>query len=165
MMSPRSTRSKSPAHIMAGSVASATNRERVAREIRLLLVDDHALVRRAFRRVIEDEPHIAVVGEAGGGARALKMARQLKPSVVLMDCALPGMNGLLAARQIIKFCPKTAVLMCSMHSAESWVRRAIDTGARGYILKSAKDSDLVSAIQRVAGGALGFPRHLLATED
>src|ERR1700677_953292 len=116
-MGPRSTRNKSAAHNKAGSAASASNRKRAARKIRLLLVDDHALVRRAFRRVIEDDPDITVVGEAGDGAQAIKMARQLKPSVVLMDCALPGLNGLLAARQIVKFRPQNAGLMCSMHSA------------------------------------------------
>ena len=164
-MGPRSARNKSAALNKAGSAASASNRKRAARKIRLLLVDDHALVRRAFRRVIEDDPDITVVGEAGDGAQAIKMARQLKPSVVLMDCALPGLNGLLAARQIVKFRPKTAVLMCSMHSAESWVRRAIDAGARGYILKSAKDSELVSAIQRVAAGELVFAWHLLGLDE
>jgi two-component system response regulator NreC len=124
--------------------------------IRVLLVDDHALVRRAFRRVIEDDPAISVVGEAGDGAQAVQMARDLQPAVVLMDCFLPGMNGLLAAGQITKLLPHTAVLMCSMHSEEIWVRRAIEAGARGYILKSSADFELAPAIKRVAAGERVF---------
>jgi two-component system response regulator NreC len=128
----------------------------IKKSIRVLLVDDHALVRRAFRRVIEDDPAITVVGEAGDGAEAVRMARELQPAVVLMDCFLPGMNGLLAAGQIIKLLPHTAVLMCSMHSEEIWVRRAIEAGACGYILKSSADFELAPAIKRVAAGERVF---------
>jgi DNA-binding NarL/FixJ family response regulator len=124
--------------------------------IRVLLVDDHALVRRAFRHVIEDDPAITVVGEAGDGAQAVQMARDLRPTVVLMDCFLPGISGLLAAGQIIKLLPHTAVLMCSMHSEEIWVRRAIEAGARGYIFKSTADFELAPAIKRVAAGERVF---------
>jgi DNA-binding NarL/FixJ family response regulator len=128
----------------------------ITKTIRVLLVDDHALVRRAFRRVIEDDSAITVVGEAGDGAEAVQMARKLLPAVVLMDCFLPGMNGLLAAGQIMKLLPQTAVLMCSIHAEEIWVRRAIEAGARGYILKSTVDFDLASAIKRVAAGERVF---------
>jgi two-component system, NarL family, response regulator NreC len=140
-------------------------RERMTRKtIRVLLVDDHALVRRAFRRVIEDDPAITVVGEAGDGAEAVKMARELLPAVVLMDCFLPGVNGLLAAAQITKLLPHTAVLMCSMHAEESWVRRSIEAGARGYILKSTADFELAPAIKRVAAGERLFAPSL-ANQD
>jgi len=146
-------------------VISKRSREPVNRKtIRVLLVDDHALVRRAFRRVIEDDPAITVVGEAGDGAEAVKMARELHPAVVLMDCFLPGMNGLLAAGQITKLLPHTAVLMCSMHAEEIWVRRAIEAGARGYILKSTADLELASAIKRVATGERVFAASL-ANQD
>jgi DNA-binding NarL/FixJ family response regulator len=141
----------------APDATSQHGREPVLRKkIRVLLVDDHALVRRAFRRVIEDDPGIIVVGEAGDGAQAVQMARELQPSVVLMDCFLPGMDGLLAAEEIAKLVPHAAVLMCSMHSEEMWVRRAIEVGARGYILKSSVDFELGPAIKRVAAGERVF---------
>lgn len=126
------------------------------RKIKVLIVDDHALVRRGFRLIIEDETAITVVGETGDGALAVQMARDLKPAVVLMDCSLPGMDGVVAAREIIGSCPHTAVLICSMHSEHTWVRRAIQAGVRGYIFKSAVDFELVTAIKRVAAGEFVF---------
>jgi DNA-binding NarL/FixJ family response regulator len=129
---------------------------RVKKSVTVLLVDDHILVRRGFRRVIEDESGITVVGEVGDAAQAVEMARKLNPAVVLMDCSLVGMDGVLAAREIVKSCPGTAVLMCSMHSEATWVRRAVEAGARGYIPKSATGCDLGSAIRRVAAGELVF---------
>jgi len=124
--------------------------------ITVLLVDDHSVVRRGFRRVIEDEDGIVVVGETGDGDRAIEMACQLNPTVVLMDCSLPGTNGLAAAKEIVKLRPKTAVLMCSMHAEELWVRRAMEAGARGYVFKSATDLDLPAAIRQVAKGEMVF---------
>lgn len=126
------------------------------KKITVLLVDDHALVRCGFRRIIEDEASLTVVGEAGDGALAIAMARKLAPRVVLMDYSLPGINGLLAAREIIQSCPETAVLMLSMHSGDAWVRQVKAAGVRGYLLKSAKDCGLASAIKRVAAGELVF---------
>jgi DNA-binding NarL/FixJ family response regulator len=123
-------------------------------KISVLLVDDHALVRRGFRRLLEDAPDIRVAGEASDGAEAVKLARELRPNVVLMDCALPGVNGLTAAREIVESLPETFVLMLSMHSEDTWVRKALDTGARGYILKSANDLNLVAAVRRVAAGEM-----------
>jgi DNA-binding NarL/FixJ family response regulator len=120
--------------------------------ITVLLVDDHVLVRRGFRRILDDEAHIAVVGEAGDGAEAVRMAIALKPRIVLMDCAMPVMDGLTATREIVKACPRTLVVILSMHSEETWVRQAVEVGARGFILKSAMDLDLGLAIERVAAG-------------
>jgi DNA-binding NarL/FixJ family response regulator len=125
-------------------------------KITVLLVDDHSLVRRGFRRMLEDEPDMAVVGEAGDGAEAVKLALQFKPQVVVMDCALPTVNGLDATRQILKSLPATAVLMLSMHSESTWVRQAIEAGAKGYILKNVIDLDLGPAVRRVAGGQTMF---------
>jgi DNA-binding NarL/FixJ family response regulator len=122
------------------------------RHISVLLVDDHSLVRRGFRRMLEDEPDIRVVGEASDGEEALKVARSLKPQVVVMDCALPGINGLQATRKILEALPETLVLMLSMHTEETWVRQALDAGARGYVLKNAMDLELSSAIRRIVNG-------------
>jgi DNA-binding NarL/FixJ family response regulator len=122
-------------------------------KISVLLVDDHRLVRRGFRRLLEDDPAINVVGEAGDGDEAVRLARSLQPNVIVMDCALPGnTNGLHAARAIHKADPDIAVLMLSMHSEDTWVRQAMEAGARGYILKSAMDLDLAAAVKRVAKG-------------
>jgi DNA-binding NarL/FixJ family response regulator len=126
------------------------------KKITVLLVDDHSLVRRGFRRMLEDEPDMEVIGEAGDGEESVKLAKQLQPQVVVMDCALPGMNGLQATRQIIEGSPDTAVLMLSMHSESTWVRQAIEAGAKGYVLKNALDLELSTAIRKVAAGESVF---------
>jgi DNA-binding NarL/FixJ family response regulator len=128
----------------------------MAKKITVLLVDDHSLVRRGFRRMLEDEPDMEVVGEAGDGEQAIKLARELHPRVVVMDCALPGTNGLQATRQIIGDLPETAVLMLSMHTESTWVRQAIEAGAKGYVLKNAMDLELGPAIRKVASGDTVF---------
>jgi DNA-binding NarL/FixJ family response regulator len=122
------------------------------KKITVLLVDDHSLVRRGFRRMLEDESDMEVVGEAGTGEESIKLAKQFHPQVVVMDCALPGMNGLDATRKIIEDLPDTAVLMLSMHTESTWVRQAIAAGARGYVLKNALDLELGAAIRKVAAG-------------
>jgi DNA-binding NarL/FixJ family response regulator len=124
----------------------------VSDRITVLLADDHSLVRRGFRRLLEDDPSITVVGEASDGSEAVELAIQLRPRVVVMDCAMPKRIGLEAMRQILAEAPDTAVLMLSMHSEETLVRQALAAGARGYILKSAIDLDLVAAVKRVAAG-------------
>jgi DNA-binding NarL/FixJ family response regulator len=120
--------------------------------ISVLLVDDHALVRRGFRRMLEDDPGIRVVGEASDGHDAVEAAANLRPSVVVMDFALPSMNGAVATRQILKANPETAVLILSMHSEPAYVHTCLEAGARGYLLKNAMDLELVAAVKRVAGG-------------
>jgi DNA-binding NarL/FixJ family response regulator len=126
------------------------------KKITVLLVDDHSLVRRGFRRMLEDESDMEVVGEAGTGEESIKIAKKLHPQVVVMDCALPGMNGLQATRQIMEDTPDTAVLMLSMHSENTWVRQAIEAGAKGYVLKNAMDLELGAAIRKVAAGETVF---------
>ena len=126
------------------------------KKITVLLVDDHSLVRRGFRRMLEDEHDMDVVGEAGNGEDAIKLAKQLHPQVVVMDCALPGMNGLEATRRIIHDAPESSVLMLSMHTESTWVRQAIEAGAKGYILKDAIDLELGAAIRKVAAGETVF---------
>jgi DNA-binding NarL/FixJ family response regulator len=120
--------------------------------ITVLLADDHTLVRRGFRRMLEDDAEIQVVGEAGDGEEAIRLAAKLRPRVVVMDCAMPVTSGLVATRAILHEHPDVAVLILSMHSEETLVRQALEAGARGYILKSALDLDLAAAIRRVAAG-------------
>ena len=124
----------------------------MANKISVLLVDDHGLVRRGFRRLLEDETDITVVGEAGDGSEAVRLTKQLKPTVVVMDCAMPGTSGLVATRKILETMPEQAILMLSMHSEETLVRQALEAGARGYVLKNAVDLELAAAIRKVAEG-------------
>ena len=121
-------------------------------KITVLLVDDHHLVRRGFRRMLEDEDDIVVVGEAGYGQEAIEKARELAPDVIVMDFALPGMNGAAAARQILKSAPRIGILMLSMHSEPNYVRTCMDAGARGYLLKNAVDLELIAAVRTIAAG-------------
>jgi DNA-binding NarL/FixJ family response regulator len=126
----------------------------MADKLTVLLVDDHALVRKGFRRMLEDDATISVVAEASGGEEAVRLALELRPKVVVMDCALPGMSGIDATRRIRAKMPDATVLMLSMHSEDTLVRQALEAGARGYILKNALELDLASAIKRVAEGHL-----------
>jgi DNA-binding NarL/FixJ family response regulator len=121
-------------------------------KLTVMLVDDHSLVRQGFRRMLEDDPGIAVVGEASDGEEAVQLAHKLRPKVIVMDCSLPGTSGLDATRRILESSPQTAILMLSMHSEDTLVRQALEVGARGYVLKNAVDLDLASAIKRVAAG-------------
>src|SRR5271163_2808263 len=111
-------------------------------KLKVLLVDDHALVRRGFRRMLEDEPTIQVVGEASDGMEAVESAERLEP------------NGIEASRRILAKKPEIKILMLSMHSEDTLIRQALDAGAKGYVLKNAMDLDLVSAIKKVAEGKL-----------
>lgn len=121
-------------------------------KISVLLVDDHALVRRGLRLILEDADDVAVVGEAGDGAAAVQLARELNPAVIVMDCAMPGMSGLAATRKILQESAEARILMLSMHSEDTLVRQALEAGARGYVLKNAVDLDLVAAVRKVAAG-------------
>jgi len=120
--------------------------------ISVVLVDDHTLVRRGFRRLLEDDAGILVVGEAGDGHEALELVTSLKPQVVVMDFALPSMNGAVATRRIRDLSPSTAVLILSMHEEATYVRTCLEAGARGYLLKNAMDLELVSAVKKAAAG-------------
>jgi DNA-binding NarL/FixJ family response regulator len=120
--------------------------------ITVLLVDDHSLVRRGFRRMLEDDPGIRVVAEASDGHLAVEAAEKFHPNVAVMDFALPSMNGAVATRHILKTSPETAVLILSMHEELSYVRTCMDAGAKGYLLKNAMDLELVDAVKQVAAG-------------
>jgi DNA-binding NarL/FixJ family response regulator len=133
-------------------------------KITVLLVDDHALVRRGFRRILDDDETLEVVGEASNGAEAVRLAEQLHPQVIVMDCQLPELNGVAATRIILRSRPETAILMLSMHSEDTLVRQALDAGARGYVLKNANDLDLASAVKNVAAGKSVIDPQLQRTE-
>jgi len=147
------------------------------REITVLLVDDHALVRRGFRRMLEDDPGIKVVGEASDGHEAVEAVKTLQPDVVVMDFAMPSMNGAVAARHMREMHSNAAVLILSMHEEATYVRTCLEAGVRGYLLKNAMDLELVSAVRRVAAGeqvldprlgriaAEGDPHHSLTTRE
>ena len=126
----------------------------MTQRITVLLADDHALVRRGFRRLLEDDPALEVVGEASNGEDAVAQAVALRPRVVVMDSAMPGMSGIAATRAILEREPDAKVLMLSMHSEETLVRQALAAGARGYVLKSALDLDLAAAVKKVDAGEL-----------
>lgn len=132
-------------------------------QITVLLVDDHHLVRRGFRRMLEDESDIEVAGEASDGEEAVKKARELKPDVIVMDFALPGLTGAEAARQILKAAPATGILMLSMHAEPNYVRTCLDAGARGYLLKNAIDLELIDAVRKIAAGQQVLDPRLAAT--
>lgn len=128
-------------------------------KLRVLLVDDHALVRRGFRRLLEDDAGIEVVGEAADGQQAEELAASLQPDVIVLDYALPGQNGALTARRILAAWPAVKILILSMHSEPSYVARSKEAGASGYLLKNALDLELVQAVKQVAqGGWLQDPR-------
>jgi DNA-binding NarL/FixJ family response regulator len=136
----------------------------MADKITVLLVDDHALVRKGFRRMLEDDPTIAVVGEASDGNDAVRLALELKPRVIVMDCALPGISGIDASRQIRAKWPEASILMLSMHSEDTLIRQALEAGARGYILKNAMDLDLLNAVRGVAEGKTVLDPQLIKPE-
>ena len=129
-------------------------------EITVLLVDDHSLVRRGFRRLLEDDSSLRVVGEAEDGQQAVDLAAELRPQVVVMDFALPSMNGAVATRQILRNAPETAVLILSMHSEPAYVHTCLEAGALGYLLKNAMDLEMVSAVKQVAAGKQVLDRRL-----
>ena len=120
--------------------------------ITVLLADDHALVRRGFRRLLEDDAELSVVGEASNGEEAIALAASLTPHVIVMDCAMPGTSGLAAIKVILEQRPSSRILMLSMHSEETLVQQAMASGARGYVLKNALDLDLAAAVKKIAAG-------------
>ena len=121
-------------------------------KIRILLVDDHTILRSGIRSLLEDEPGLSVIGEAEDGRTAVSMACQLNPDVVIMDIAMPLLNGLEATRQIKAQCPGVRVLILTMHDNEEYIRQVLEAGAMGYILKDAAARELISAIRSVYRG-------------
>jgi two-component system response regulator NreC len=124
--------------------------------LRVLLADDHAIVRRGLRSLLESDPTLTVVAEAGDGMEALRLAEQHRPDVVILDVAMPMMNGIEVAARVQKLDPAARVLILSMHADEAYILRALAAGARAYLLKDATDEDLLPAIRAVTAGRRFF---------
>jgi two-component system, NarL family, response regulator NreC len=126
------------------------------KKIRVLLADDHVLIRAGLRMVVDAQPDLAVVGEAGDGREAVAMAESLKPDVVVMDIGMPGLNGIEAAHQVGEKLPAARIVMLSMHSDEGYILRALKAGAKAYLLKDSAEADLARAIRAAADGKSFF---------
>ena len=121
-------------------------------KIRIVLADDHGVVRQGFRRILDAQPDMEIVGEASNGKEALELAAQFSPDVVVMDVAMPELNGIEATRRMGEAAPRTRVLALSMHKDSVYVREILRAGARGYLLKDAVDEDLIAAVRAVSRG-------------
>ena len=126
----------------------------MSKKIRLLIADDHTIVRSGVRLLLEAEPDIEVVGEAIDGFEALALAEQLQPDVILMDIGMPGMDGLEATRQIKARWPHISVLVLTMHRQDEYFFEMLKAGASGYVLKGAETGDLLNAVRVVSGGEI-----------
>jgi two-component system, NarL family, response regulator NreC len=126
------------------------------RKIRILLADDHQLMRSGIRLMLERESDLSVVGEASDGREAVALAKSLRPDVVVMDIGMANLNGIEAAQQVTQNRPEVAIVMLSMHSDEGYVLRALKAGARGYLLKDSAEADLIKAVHAVAAGKSFF---------
>ncbi|HWB95386.1 MAG TPA: response regulator transcription factor [Bryobacteraceae bacterium] len=124
----------------------------MSRKIRILLVDDHAVVRQGFKLILSQQPDMEVIGEASQGREAVAAAIALRPDLVIMDIAMPEVNGVEATRQIMEQCPDSKILILSMHKDVVYVRETLRAGAKGYLLKESIDHDLLRAVRAVAEG-------------
>jgi DNA-binding NarL/FixJ family response regulator len=124
--------------------------------LRILLGDDHTLVRQGLRKILEDQREWKVVAEAGDGREAVRQAQALKPDVAILDIGMPLLNGIEATRQIVRKVPSVCVLILSMHAEEAYITQALQAGARGYLLKDSADTDLVRAVMATAEGKSFF---------
>ena len=131
-------------------------KERDAVPVRLLIADDHALVRSGLRSILKREPGFEIIGEAGNGREAVELCRRLRPgpNLVLMDVRMPEMDGLEATRAIKRECPEIGILMVTMHDNDDYVMEATKAGAAGYVLKDASRNELLAAMRRVVNAKL-----------
>jgi DNA-binding NarL/FixJ family response regulator len=138
-----------------------TENRRAAREnmqYKVLIADDHGVVRKGLRLLLEQYPELVVVGEAANGREAVTMAASLSPQVVVLDVAMPILNGIEAAEQILKVNSQVGIILLTMHADESYVLRALHAGVKGYLLKESAEEDLLSAIKSVANGKPFFSK-------
>lgn len=140
------------------------------KKIRILIVDDHAMLRAGLRMLINSQEDLEVIGEAADGAEALEQAGALQPDLVLMDITMPGGGGIPAIPAVLKACPNTRVLVLTMHDDATYLRATMEAGATGYLVKSAADTELLTAIRTVAAGRTfvdlpGFAPDALTTEQ
>ncbi len=126
------------------------------KSIRIVLADDHTVVRKGLRMLLENQPGFTVIADACDGRETVALAEQHQPDVVVLDVAMPMLNGIEAARQISQKCPQTATVFLSMHADEGYVLKALKSGARAYLLKDSAESDLISAIRAVTEGKSFF---------
>ncbi len=131
--------------------------------LRILLADDHGVVRKGLRFIIERQPGLEVVGEAGDGREAVKLAQELNPDLVVIDIAMPMLNGIEATAQMVKQNPKLGIVILSMHSDEDYLLSALNAGAKGYLLKDSADTDLIRAIEAVSRGTPFFSPEIAKT--
>jgi two-component system response regulator NreC len=124
--------------------------------VRIVLADDHTVMRNGLRLLLERQPHLQVVGEAADGRQAVALSESANPDVVIMDIGMPNLNGIEAARQIVNRSPRTAIAILSMHSDESYVIRALKAGARAYLLKDSAEADLLAAVRALTEGKSFF---------
>jgi two-component system response regulator NreC len=124
--------------------------------VRILLADDHTVMRNGLRLLLERQPHLEVIGEAADGRQAVALSESANPDVVVMDIAMPNLNGIEATRQIVNRNPRTAIAILSMHSDESYVIRALKAGARAYLLKDSAEADLLAAVRALTEGKSFF---------
>lgn len=149
-----------PPEVAEPTVANRNSMNNPVRPVRVILADDHTLVRAGIRALLERLPEVEVVGEASDGREVMKLVEKHRPDVVLMDIAMPGLNGLEATARMAKEFPNVRTLILSMHHNEEYVWRALKAGAAGYLLKKAATTELASALQRVAHGETYLSKEL-----
>jgi DNA-binding NarL/FixJ family response regulator len=142
--------------VQSGEQLRMTGTRLGTKTVRILVVDDHDIMRRGLKQLLSSQPGWEVCGEAKNGREAVALAEQLKPEIVVLDISMPDLNGLEAARRIHKLLPKTGILILTMHFSDQLVRDIVEAGARAYILKSDADRDLVSAVEALENDRIFF---------
>jgi two-component system response regulator NreC len=145
------------------TVGDGLLKTRGSMKLKVLIADDHGVVSKGLRLLLEQYPELVVIGEAANGREAVALAVHLSPQVIVMDVAMPQLNGIEAAAQILRVNSQTAIIMLTMHADESYLLRALHVGVKGYLLKESAEQDLLAAIKSVAGGKPFFSRAIAET--